>query len=140
MSTAPPQPRVIATTSAPQAIGPYSQAIVVPPGHALIFCSGQIALSPVTGLLLGGGDVVAEAEQVMHNLHAVLQAAGAGFQHVVKTTIFLHDMADFPRVNEVYGRAFAGGPLPARATVQAAGLPRGARVEIEAIAAVPASS
>ena len=126
---------VIATAEAPSAIGPYSQALAVPAGAALVFCSGQIALSPQTGQLIKG-DVVAQAEQVMRNLEAVLKAAGCGFSHVVKTTIFLANLADFAAVNEVYGRHFPSAP-PARSTVQAAGLPRGALVEIEAIAQRP---
>ena len=133
--------QAVSTDQAPQAIGPYSQAIVAA-GETLgglVFCSGQIALSPSTGTLVGAGDVAAEAEQVMRNLAAVLAAAGCGFEHVVKTTIFLADMGDFAAVNEVYGRHLASGHRPARATVQVAGLPRGARVEIDAIAARPAS-
>lgn len=126
------QKTVIATAEAPSAIGPYSQALAVPAGAALVFCSGQIALSPQTGQLIKG-DVVAQAEQVMRNLEAVLKAAGCDFSHVVKTTIFLANLADFAAVNEVYGRHFPSAP-PARSTVQAAGLPRGALVEIEAIA------
>jgi 2-iminobutanoate/2-iminopropanoate deaminase len=123
---------------APQAIGPYSQAIVAAvDGAGLVFCSGQIALSPSTGTLVGAGDVAAEAEQVMRNLAAVLAAAGCGLEQVVRTTIFLADMGDFAAVNEVYGRHLPAGHRPARATVQVAGLPRGARVEIDAIAVRP---
>lgn len=133
--------QVIATDQAPKAIGPYSQAIVSVGEETagLVFCSGQIALSPSTGTLVGAGDVVAETEQVMRNLTAVLAAAGCGLQHVVKTTIFLADMADFAAVNEVYGRHLPADHRPARATVQVAGLPRGARVEIDAIAVRPAN-
>lgn len=120
---------------APRAIGPYSQAIVTDAtAGGLVFLSGQIALSPTTGTLVGDGDVRAETEQVMKNLAAVLAAAGCSFANVVKTTIFLADMADFATVNEIYGRALPEGHRPARATVQVAGLPRGARVEIDAIA------
>ena len=126
---------VISTQHAPGAIGPYSQAISVPAGR-IVFCSGQIALSPETGQLIGGDDVRAQAEQSMKNLGGVLAAAGADFSHVAKTTIFLSDMAHFAAVNEVYGRHFIKEP-PARSTVAAAGLPRGALVEIEAIAIVP---
>ncbi len=130
----------VATEQAPQAIGPYSQAIAAEAGGSrLVFLSGQIALSPSTGTLVGAGDVRAEAEQVMQNLRAVLAAAGCSFADVVKTTIFLADMADFAAVNEVYGRALPEGHRPARATVQVAGLPRGARVEIDAIALRPSS-
>jgi 2-iminobutanoate/2-iminopropanoate deaminase len=121
----------IATTAAPRAIGPYSQAIAVPAGR-LLFLSGQIPLDPATGELVKGS-IEEEAAQVMRNLAAVLEAGGAGFQHVVRTTIFLTDLADFARVNAVYGAHFPGSP-PARATVQVAALPRGARVEIDAIA------
>ena len=126
----------IATKGAPAAIGPYSQGVVAPAGQ-LVFCSGQIALDPVTGEMVGAGDVRAQTERVLQNLGAVLAAAGASFATVVKTTIFLADLQDFGNVNEVYARYFPSQP-PARATVQAAGLPRGALVEIDAIAAVGA--
>jgi 2-iminobutanoate/2-iminopropanoate deaminase len=131
------QPRVtaIASPQAPRAIGPYSQAVACSAGR-LVFCSGQIALDPETGEMVGAGDVRAQARRVMENLLAVLGAAGAGFQHVVKTTIYLADLADFGHVNEIYG-GYLGQPAPARATVQVAGLPRGALVEIDAIAVVP---
>lgn len=123
--------RRIQAVAAPAAIGPYSQAIA----HGnLLFTSGQIALDPLTGALVEGG-IEAETEQAMRNLEAVLAAAGAGFANVLKTTIFLLDMADFDVVNRVYGSALEGaGAPPARSTVQVAGLPRGARVEIEAVA------
>jgi 2-iminobutanoate/2-iminopropanoate deaminase len=124
----------IATKGAPAAIGPYSQAVVAPAGQ-LVFCSGQIALDPATGEMVGAGDVRAQTERVLENLGAVLAAAGASLATVVKTTIFLADLQDFGNVNEVYARYFPSLP-PARATVQAAGLPRGALVEIDAIAAV----
>jgi 2-iminobutanoate/2-iminopropanoate deaminase len=124
--------QIIETDNAPKAIGPYSQAVAVPPGR-WVFCSGQIPLDPKTGQLAGGGDVRLETRQVMSNLDAVLRAAGASLTSVVKTTIFLADMADFAAVNEVYGTYFPTCP-PARATVQVAALPRGARVEIDAIA------
>ena len=122
---------VISTADAPRAIGPYSQAIR---SGDLLFLSGQIALDPATGELVGGGDVRLEAERVMKNAAAVLAAAGATFADVVKSTIFLRDMSDFAAVNEIYGRAFEGMAPPARSTVAAAGLPRNARVEIELIA------
>src|SRR5688572_842612 len=122
--------RAISTESAPKAIGPYSQAIVA--GH-LIFCSGQIPLDPATGEMVGAGDVRAQAQQVMKNLQAVLEAAGSSLAQVAKTTIYLQDLADFGAVNEVYGGYFAAAP-PARATVQVAGLPRGALIEIDCIA------
>jgi 2-iminobutanoate/2-iminopropanoate deaminase len=120
----------VATERAPRAIGPYSQAIRA--GN-LLFCSGQVALDPATGELVGRGDVAAETERVLDNLGAVLEAAGVGFDAVVKTTIFLADMGDFATVNEIYGKRFRGEP-PARATVQVSRLPRDARVEIDAVA------
>ena len=127
------QRTVIHTDQAPKAIGPYSQAVAVPAGR-MVFLSGQIPLDPAT-MELVPGDVSAQTTQVMKNLGAVLTAAGLSFDHVVRCTIFLADLADFAAVNEIYGACFAGEP-PARATVQAAGLPRGALVEIEAIAAL----
>ena len=125
--------RAVATGYAPKAIGPYSQAVVC---GDIVFCSGQIALDPATGEMVGAGDVAAQARRVMENLRAVLEAAGAGFGDLAKTTIFLADLADFARVNEVYGSYFSSEPPPARATVQVAALPRGAMVEIDAIAQV----
>ena len=124
--------RVIATADAPKAIGPYSQAVVA---GGLVFCSGQIPLDPKTGEMVGAADVRAQARQVMENLRAVLTAAGSSFDRVVRTTIFLQDLADFAPVNEIYGSYFKDAP-PARATVQVAGLPKGAMVEIDAIATV----
>jgi 2-iminobutanoate/2-iminopropanoate deaminase len=124
----------ISTENAPRAIGPYAQAVVASAG-SLVFCSGQIPLDPRTGEMVGAGDVGLQTERVLENLGAVLAAAGASFATVVKTTIFLADLQDFGTVNEVYARYF-GEALPARATVQAAGLPRGALVEIDAIAIV----
>jgi 2-iminobutanoate/2-iminopropanoate deaminase len=121
---------VVHTDEAPKAIGPYSQAIRA--GN-MVFCSGQIPLDYKTMELVGSGDVRLQAKRVMDNLQAVLAAAGASFAHVVKTTIYLADLGDFGAVNEVYGGYFASSP-PARATVQVAGLPRGALVEIDAIA------
>jgi 2-iminobutanoate/2-iminopropanoate deaminase len=120
---------IIATDRAPQAIGPYSQAIRA--GN-LVFASGQIPIDPGTGEFVSGG-ITEQTEQVLRNLSAVFEAAGLGLNQVVKTTVFLVDMDDFVAMNEVYGRFFAQQP-PARATVQAARLPRDARVEIEAIA------
>ncbi len=128
--------QTIATPDAPKAIGPYAQAISVPAGR-LVFCSGQIPLHPQTGEMVGAGDVRAQTERVLENLAAVLAAAGASFADVVKTTIFLTDLGDFAVVNEVYAR-FVGANPPARATVQVAALPKGASVEIEAIAVVAA--
>ncbi|MBA3391027.1 MAG: RidA family protein [Deltaproteobacteria bacterium] len=130
------QRSIVRTAQAPAAIGPYSQAVVVPVGDGkrMVFCSGQIPLDPVSGALVEG-DIAAQTRQVLENLGAVLAAADAGFANIVRTTIFLADMADFAAVNAVYGERFPQDP-PARATVQAAGLPRGARVEIDAIAIV----
>ena len=121
--------RTIRTDRAPAAIGPYSQAIAA---GGLLFASGQIALDPATGALVGGG-AAEQSERVMANIEALLEAAGCGFGDVVKATIYLADMADFQTVNGVYGRRFGGDP-PARATIQAAGLPKGALVEIEVVA------
>lgn len=123
------QKESVHTQRAPQAIGPYSQAIIV---EDWIFTSGQIALDPRTGQLIEG-DVAAQTERALLNLQAVLEAAGASLGDVVKTTVFLADMEDFGAMNEVYARFFSASP-PARSTVQAARLPRDARVEIEAIA------
>lgn len=120
---------VVATAAAPAAVGPYSQAVRA---GGLVFCAGQIPLDPATGALVEG-DVAAQTERVLENLKAVLQAAGSGLERVVKTTVFLQDMADFAAMNEVYARYFPQEP-PARAAVQVAALPKGARVEIEAIA------
>jgi 2-iminobutanoate/2-iminopropanoate deaminase len=117
------------TETAPAAIGPYSQAVQC---GDLVFCSGQIALDPKTGEL-ASGDAAMQTRQALQNLEAVLQAAGSSLAQVVKTTIFLVDLADFGKVNQVYGEFFAAAP-PARSTVQVAALPRGAQVEIEAVA------
>jgi 2-iminobutanoate/2-iminopropanoate deaminase len=126
---------IVRTSQAPAAIGPYSQAVVVPCGdRRMVFCSGQIALDPATGTVIEG-DVAAQTRQVLENLGAVLAAAGASFASVVKTTVFLADMADFATVNAIYGERFPSDP-PARSTVAAAGLPRSVRVEIEAIAMI----
>ena len=123
----------ISTKTAPAAIGPYSQAVRA---GGLVFLSGQIPLLPGTGQMIEG-DIDAQVERVLDNLAAVLQAAGLTFDHVAKTTIYLTDLADFQRVNEAYGRRFTRAPQPARSTVQVAALPRGARVEIDAIAVSP---
>lgn len=120
---------IIQTGHAPQAIGPYSQAVKA---NGLIFASGQIPIDPQTGQFVTGG-IAEQTEQVLRNLEAVLEAAGSGLANVVKTTVFLIDMQEFTAMNEVYGRFFKEQP-PARATVEAARLPRDARVEIEAIA------
>lgn len=121
----------VSTDRAPAAIGPYSQAIKA---NGLLFCSGQIGLIPGASALVAGG-VQAETERVLENLKAVIEAGGGSLEDVVKTTVFLSTMDDFPKMNEVYARYFAKLP-PARATVAAAGLPKGARVEIEAIVAL----
>lgn len=120
---------IIKTEDAPAAIGPYSQAVRA---GGFIFASGQIPIDPQTGEFVAGG-VAEQTEQVMRNLCAVLEAAGSSLDRIVKTTVFLADMNDFAAMNEVYGRYLKENP-PARATVQAARLPRDARVEIEAIA------
>ena len=121
--------KTISSDQAPAAIGPYSQAVCA--GN-MIFCSGQIALDPSTGEMVQG-DVVMQTERVMANIAAVLSASGAGFDNVVKTTIFLVEMGDFAAVNEVYGRFFSSHK-PARSTVAVKSLPRGALVEIETVA------
>jgi 2-iminobutanoate/2-iminopropanoate deaminase len=123
--------RIVHTDQAPAAIGPYSQGIIA--GN-LLFTAGQIAIDPATGQIVQG-DVTAQTERVMRNLTAVLEKAGTSWSDVVKTTVYLHDMADFPRVNEVYGRII-GDARPARSTVQVSGLPRGVLVEIDAVAVV----
>lgn len=120
---------IIQTEHAPNAIGPYSQAVKA---NGLVFASGQIPTNPQTGQFVTGG-IAEQTEQVLKNLAAVLEAAGSGLDQVVKTTVFLIDMQDFAAMNEVYGKFFKEAP-PARATVEAARLPRDARVEIEAIA------
>ena len=119
----------VQTEGAPAAIGPYSQAIRA---NGFVYVSGQIPIDPQTGEFVAGG-VREQTEQVLKNLSAVLNAAGSGLEHVVKTTVFLADMKEFAAMNEVYAKFFAIEP-PARATVAAAGLPRDARVEIEAVA------
>lgn len=120
----------IKTDKAPAAIGPYSQAIKA---GGFVFCSGQIPLDPLTGEVVDG-DISAQTEQVMKNITAMLEAVGAGFDRIVKTTIFLVDMDDFGAVNQIYGRFFPANK-PARSTVAVAGLPRGVRLEIEVIIA-----
>ncbi len=120
---------VVSTPDAPKAIGPYSQAIV---SGGMVYTAGQVALDPATMELVPGG-VADQAERVFANLAAVLAAAGSGFDRVIKTTVFLVDMADFGAMNEVYARHF-GSHRPARSTVAVAGLPKGARVEIDVVA------
>lgn len=121
----------MSTPQAPKAIGPYSQAVV---HNGVVYLSGQIAIDPATNQLIEG-DVVAQTHRVLVNLKAVLEAAGSSLDAVLKTTVFLKDMADFPKMNEVYGQYFSAN-APARSTVQAAKLPRDVAVEIDAIAAV----
>jgi 2-iminobutanoate/2-iminopropanoate deaminase len=122
---------IVSTSSAPAAIGPYSQGVIA---NGFLFTAGQVALDPATGEIVAG-DVAAQTERVFLNLRAVLDAAGASWGDVVKTTVFLRHMTDFPVVNEAYVRA-VGSARPARSTVEVSGLPRGALVEIELIAAI----
>jgi 2-iminobutanoate/2-iminopropanoate deaminase len=122
--------KIISTDAAPKAIGPYSQAVDL---GDLVFLSGQIPLDPASGQIVGAGDVVAQTERVLQNMQGVLQAAGMTLSNVVRTTVFMIDLAEFPRMNEVYAKYFPQDP-PARSTVQVAALPRGSRVEIDAIA------
>jgi 2-iminobutanoate/2-iminopropanoate deaminase len=124
--------KTVVTDKAPKAIGPYSQGIIA---NGFLFTAGQIAIEPATGQVIAG-DVRAQTERVLENLSSVLAAAGASWRHVVKTTVFLHDMNDFPAVNETYARVL-GDARPARSTVQVSGLPRGVLVEIDAIAELP---
>jgi 2-iminobutanoate/2-iminopropanoate deaminase len=124
-------PRAVNTPEAPAPVGPYNQAVQA---GGWLWCSGQIALDPVSGELLGGGDVVAETRQTLSNLQAVLRAAGVGPAQVVRTTVYLVDLADFATVNGLYAEVFGGAVAPARACVQVAALPKGARVEIDAVA------
>lgn len=121
--------KIVSTTEAPAAIGPYSQGVRV---GSTIFFSGQIPLDPKTGQMISGG-IDAETRRVMENIAGLLKAENLGFENIVKTTIFLADMNDFQKVNEIYGSHFKSAP-PARSTVQVAGLPKGARVEIEVVA------
>ena len=120
------------TDTAPAAIGPYSQATIA---GGFLFTAGQIALDPATGQIVPG-DVIAQTERVMENLNAILKHNGVSWANVAKTTVFLQDMADFPKMNEVYARVL-GDARPARSTVQVAGLPRGVLVEIDAVVALP---
>ena len=120
----------VKTDKAPAAIGPYSQGIIA---NGFLFSAGQIALDPATGQLVDGG-ITPQTERVMQNLESVLSAAGLGWGDVVRTTVYLHDMADFPTVNEIYGRLI-GDARPARSTVQVTALPRGGLVEIDFVAA-----
>ena len=130
-----PTREAVATGGAPQAIGPYSQAVRI--GN-LLFCSGQIPLDPATGELVTG-DIATQTHRVFANLKAVLDAAGAGFDAVARTTVYLADMADFAAMNQVYAEYFTR-PAPARSTIQAAALPKNARVEIDVIAVLDSRS
>ena len=121
----------VVTEGAPAPVGPYNQAVKA---GGLLFCSGQIALDPASGVLVGEGDVEAETRQVLRNLVAVLNAGGSSPGQVVRTTVFLTDLADFGRVNALYAEVFNGPVAPARACVQVAALPKGARVEIDCVA------
>jgi 2-iminobutanoate/2-iminopropanoate deaminase len=121
----------VQTDKAPAAIGPYSQATVA---NGFLFSAGQIALDPATGQMTGA-DIVAQTERVMGNLQGILNSAGTGWESVVKTTVYLNDLAHFPTVNEIYGR-WIGSARPARSTVQVSALPRGALVEIDLVAAL----
>jgi 2-iminobutanoate/2-iminopropanoate deaminase len=126
-----PAPQAVVTAAGPAPVGPYNQAVKA---AGLLFCSGQIALDPATGAMVGDGDVELETRQVLANLQAVLAAAGCTPQQVVRTTVFLADLADFAAVNAIYGEVFGEGVSPARACVEVAALPKAARVEIDCIA------
>ena len=123
--------KAITTSAAPAPVGPYNQAVLA---GGWLYCSGQIPLDPDTGAMVGNGDVAAETRQVLKNLKAVLQEAGATPAQVVRTTVFLADLGDFQTVNELYAEVFGDGLSPARACVQVAALPKGARVEIDCVA------
>ena len=123
--------QAITTAEAPAPVGPYNQAVQA---GGWLYCSGQIPLDPATGEMVGGGDVEAETRQVLRNLQAVLRAAGTEAARVVRTTVYLVDLADFQAVNAIYAEMFGSGVSPARACVQVAALPKGSRVEIDCIA------
>ena len=123
--------KAIKTKYAPEPVGPYNQAIKA---GGWVFCSGQIALDPISGSMIGEGDIQKETEQVLKNLIAVLNAAGATPSQVIKTTIYLVDLKDFEKVNNIYSEIFTGNISPARACVQVAALPKGGRVEIDCVA------
>ena len=125
------QLEAVITASAPAPVGPYNQAVKA---GGVLYCSGQIALDPSTGLMVGAGDVEAETRQVLSNLQAVLEAGGSSPGQVLRTTVFLADLGDFARVNAIYAELFSDGVSPARACVEVAALPKGARVEIDCIA------
>ena len=123
--------QAVTTPAAPAPVGPYNQAVLA---GGWLYCSGQIPLDPETGAMVGEGDVALETRQVLKNLSAVLEAAGATADHVVRTTVFLADLGDFQTVNGIYAEMFGSGTSPARACVQVAALPKGARVEIDCVA------
>ena len=123
--------QAITTADAPAPVGPYNQAVQA---GEWLYCSGQIPLDPATGEMVGGGDVEAETRQVLRNLKAVLNAAGTESSKVVRTTVYLIDLADFQEVNAIYAEMFGSGVSPARACVQVAALPKGSKVEIDCIA------
>jgi reactive intermediate/imine deaminase len=123
--------QAVTTPAAPAPVGPYNQAVLA---GGWLYCSGQIPLDPETGAMVGEGDVALETRQVLKNLSAVLEAAGATASHVVRTTVFLADLGDFQTVNDIYAEMFGAGTSPARACVQVAALPKGARVEIDCVA------
>ena len=123
--------QAITTTDAPAPVGPYNQAVQA---GGWLYCSGQIPLDPATGEMVGGGDVEAETRQVLRNLNAVLSAAGTEADKVVRTTVYLVDLADFQTVNTIYAEMFGNGVSPARACVQVAALPKGSKVEIDCVA------
>ena len=127
--------KTVHTAKAPAAIGPYSQGIIA---NGFLFTAGQIPIDPATGETIEG-DIVAQTERVMKNLEAILAEAGASWKDVVKTTVYMLDLSEFPRMNEVYGRAF-GDARPARSTVQVSALPRAVMVEIDLVAALPGKS
>ena len=127
------QPEAVITALAPAPVGPYHPAVKA---GGVLYCSGQIALDPYTGAMVGGGDVEAETRQVLANLKAVLEAGGSTPRQVLRTTVFLADLGDFARVNSIYAEMFGEGVSPARACVEVAALPKGARVEIDAIALI----
>jgi reactive intermediate/imine deaminase len=129
--TSTPELQAINTSAAPDPVGPYNQAVLA---GGLLFCSGQIALDPASGQMVGEGDVEAETRQALANLQAVLTAAGSSPDRVVRTTVYLADLGDFARVNAIYAEVFGQGVSPARACIQAAALPKGALVEIDCIA------
>lgn len=127
------QPEAVITAQAPAPVGPYNQAVKA---GGVLYCSGQIALDPVSGSMVGDGDVEAETRQVLRNLKAVLEAGGSSPKLVLRTTVFLADLGDFALVNGIYAEVFGEGVSPARACVEVAALPKGARVEIDAIALI----